>query len=181
MPESWRSVVGWEGLYEVSDLGRVRSLPRLTRSGRRGGRVLTAHTRKDYGYRIVDLSESGRRSSRAIHTLVADAFVPNPPFHPLVRHLNGDPADNRAANLAWGTYAMNTADAQRHGTMPVAQHGSVSKYNRGCRCGDCRGANAAYDRERRARDAAWAADRRTYSRDYHRARRVRLKETPNDY
>lgn len=172
--ERWRPVVGWEGLYEVSDLGRVRSLSHMTKTGMRGGRVLKAHTRKDYGYRIVDLTDSGRRSSRAIHTLVADAFVPNPEFYPLVRHLNGDPADNRAVNLGWGTYRMNIEDAQRHGTMPIAQHGSLGMYTaHGCRCPECRAANAAYHRERYAADPEWAEARRVYQRN----RRARKKET----
>lgn len=172
--ERWRAVVGYEGLYEVSDLGRVRSVPHMTKAGRRGGTVLKPRTRKDYGYRIVDLSDSGRRSTRAIHTLVADAFVPNPAFYPLVRHLNGHPGDNTAANLGWGTYAMNTADAQRHGTVPIAPHGSRAKYQHGCRCPECTAANTEFDRRRRATNPRFVAQQRAAKRRYYHAHK---KET----
>jgi hypothetical protein len=171
--EQWLPVVGWEGLYEVSDRGRVRSLRRPTKVGVRGGRLLRQNVRPDYGYRRVDLTHAGRRSTRTVHTLVAEAFVPNPQGYPLVRHLNGVPGDSRADNLGWGTYAMNVADAQRHGTVPIARHGSQSKYNGGCRCAPCTAANSAADRYRRAHDPAFAARQR----ETHRRYRARKKET----
>lgn len=149
--EDWRPVVGWEGIYEVSNLGRVHSLPHPTKTGTRGGQILKQRTRSDYGYQVVDLVDAGRYSTRAVHTLVADAFIPNPQFYPLVRHLDGNPANNHAINLGWGTYVMNAADAQRHGTMPIAHHGSASKYQSGCRCPACTAANTAASARYRAR------------------------------
>lgn len=112
--EEWRPVADYEGLYEVSDQGRVRSLDRIDAGGRRRpGRVLTPHTLR-HGYLQVTLPG---RDHRTLHRLVAAAFVANPDAYPIVRHLDGVKTNNRAENLAWGTYAMNTADAQRHGTI----------------------------------------------------------------
>ncbi|MFI6491240.1 NUMOD4 motif-containing HNH endonuclease [Streptomyces sp. NPDC050564] len=106
--EQWLPVVGFEGKYEVSDLGRVWALKREV--------ALTGSADKD-GYRVVSLVDlSGARKARKVHTLVLEAFIgPRPPGH-VSRHLDGDPANNELPNLAWGTQAQNVADAIRHGT-----------------------------------------------------------------
>jgi hypothetical protein len=104
--EQWRPVPGFEGKYEVSDLGRVKSLrwtpPRILRPGP-----------SNYGHLSVAL---GQRNTRMIHQLVLLAFVgPRPPGQE-ARHLDGDPANNRLDNLCWGTRGDNIRDAVRHGT-----------------------------------------------------------------
>ena len=112
--ERWLPAPEWEGLYEVSDRGRTRSLPRKTASGRRGGRLLTPDKRPD-GHLKVSLSDCGRRRKVYVHQLVMLAFVgPYPPGME-IRHLNGDPEDNRLENLAYGTKAENAADRIAHG------------------------------------------------------------------
>lgn len=120
MTEEWRPVIGWEGLYEVSDLGRVRSLPRRVIGGGyggeaiRGGRMLNPIV--DTGdYRFVALSNGGKRKL-SVHSLVAAAFIgPRPTPKHEVRHLDGDPSNNTLANLAYGTGAENWDDRRRHG------------------------------------------------------------------
>ena len=108
--ESWRPVVGWDGLYEVSNKARVRSL-------RRGGMILRSKRNRG-GHWIVALTRGGKPTGGLVHRLVAEAFIGPAPFEgAIVRHLNGDPADNRIDNLAWGTHADNLADAVRHGTQ----------------------------------------------------------------
>jgi len=104
--EQWRPVPAFEGKYEVSDLGRVKSLrwtpPRILRPGP-----------SNYGHMSVVL---GRRNTRMVHELVLIAFVgPRPPGQE-TRHLDGDPANNRLDNLCWGTRSENNRDAVRHGT-----------------------------------------------------------------
>ena len=132
MTEQWRAVPGWEGLYEVSDLGRVRSLDRLTRPGGRGrgqrrrGRVLVLRPTAK-GYRSVSLcSEAGQRT-RLVHHLVLDAFVGTKMPGQECRHLNGDRADNRLVNLAWGTSAENHNDTVRHGRTTQGERNPMAK------------------------------------------------------
>jgi hypothetical protein len=106
--EIWRPARGYEGAYEVSDQGRVRSLPGDPSRGRRGGKILKASGR----YLAIDLF--GTR--KGVHVLVAEAFHGPRPIGYEVRHLNGNAHDNRASNLAWGTPAENAQDKRLHGT-----------------------------------------------------------------
>lgn len=114
MPETeqWRPVSGFPA-YEVSDLGRVLS-------HRRGKPRLLRMTAAAKGYRLVKLSEAGARRTVAVHLLVAEAFHGPRPEGQEVRHLDGDPANNRLDNLRYGTRSENTYDAVRHGTHPHA-------------------------------------------------------------
>lgn len=117
--EEWRAVVGWEGLYEISNLGRVRSLTRTTPCGRWGQQTWHGAIRAPggsvNGYLGVGVSGGGRRARIHIHVAVLVAFVgPRPPGAE-ARHLNGVRTDNRLANLAWGTKFENASDRERHG------------------------------------------------------------------
>lgn len=110
MDEVWLAVGGYEGLYEVSDAGRVRSLPR---GGTRGG-VLRGDLHRA-GYPCVRLSKEGHKTHLTVHSLVAKAFLGQRPDGMECRHINGDPSDNRAENLAWGTSSENSHDMVLHG------------------------------------------------------------------
>lgn len=118
--EIWKPVVGYEGYYEVSSLGRVRSL-RRTMTRKNGiphtipGRVLKQPVSKR-GYFTVALHQGGVQRTSTVHRIIAKAFIPNPDNLPVVRHLNDNPLDNRIENLAWGTQRENTNDAIRNGT-----------------------------------------------------------------
>jgi hypothetical protein len=107
--ERWLPVVGYEDLYEVSDLGSIRR----SRGGRGSvaGRVLTAKKATN-GYRHVDLSRDDQKSRFGIHRLVAMAFIGAPPsLAHQVNHKNADKSDNRAVNLEWATRLENVAHA----------------------------------------------------------------------
>lgn len=118
--EEWRAVVGDEGSYEVSNLGRVRSLDRVitTSTGTRrirGGMMRGSSTGKKYLYVML----SGQRFV-AIHVLVCRAFHgPKPGVNYQAAHFNGNSLDNRASNLRWVTNAENTADKRRHGRLVI--------------------------------------------------------------
>lgn len=113
-PEWWVPVVGYEGFYEVSDYGRVKSLPRMTQKGLRGGRILKGIPTPQ-GHLAVTLSVHGNMRRWMIHHLVAEAFIgPRPPGLE-TRHLNDVPWDNRPANLCYGTRKENIADMIRNG------------------------------------------------------------------
>ena len=120
--ERWLPVVGWEGLYEVSDQGRVRSLDRRLQRDAMGrvrswrGRILKPSVVGVYPY--VNLCNGPRefRKSRTVHSLVAEAFLGPRPKGMEVRHLNGNYWDPCVTNLAYGTHAENMADMRTHGT-----------------------------------------------------------------
>lgn len=119
--ERWLPVPGYEGLYEVSDLGRVRSLDRIDSAGRRlRGAIMqtTSHGRiSDDGrsYQTLTLSREGEKCKVSVHRLVAHAFLGTPAEGQMVRHLNGLRDDNRPENLAWGTGTENNLDIVLHG------------------------------------------------------------------
>lgn len=117
-PENWRPVPGWDGLYDVSDLGRVRSLPRMTAYGIKGGGVLKA-ARKGaprYPYLGVTLSGAGVRRQVKIHRLVLQAFIgPAPEGMNDGRHLDGVTFNCALTNLDWGSHARNGQDMIDHG------------------------------------------------------------------
>jgi len=119
--ETWRDIDGYEGLYRVSDQGRVWSLARTVslrdgRTRRTKHRFLSPGVAPD-GHLGVCLSTSeGVRRSRTVHSLVAIAFHGPRPEGLECCHKNGIPADNRAVNLRWDTRRENILDAVRHGT-----------------------------------------------------------------
>ena len=119
MEEIWRDIPGYEGRYQVSNLGRVKSLPRVTTrvesSGRKVaqpilGRILRDSTNKS-GYRYVVLRSGGKSVTREVHVLVAAAFLgPRPNEEQQVRHLNGNRLDCSVENLSYGTRSQNQLD-----------------------------------------------------------------------
>ena len=111
--EQWKPIAGYEGLYEISDHGRARSLSRVDRLGRiRPGNMLTPTGLR---HLHVTLSKDGRKQQPAVHRLVADAFIPNPDGLPIVLHWDDNPANNHHSNLRWGSSGSNRADAVRNG------------------------------------------------------------------
>jgi hypothetical protein len=112
MIEEWR--MSYNG-YQVSNLGRVKSP-----SG-----TLLKPNRNAKGYEAVRMH--GSKARTALHRAVCEAFYgPQPPGKPLVRHLNGNPSDNRSINLRWGTYSENALDRRLHGTA-IGPRGSSNR------------------------------------------------------
>lgn len=137
--EIWMAIPGWDGLYEVSDLGRVWSVPRR---GVRGGFVNPSPDPR--GYLRVTLCRNGTHVKRRVHQLVAEAFIgPRPPGHE-VRHGPGGKSDNRSVNLSYGTSQDNSDDMIRDGTVnhgedvPVAKltWSDVNEIRRRCAAGE---------------------------------------------
>jgi hypothetical protein len=114
--ERWLPVAGYEGIYEASSQGRVRSLPRMDTRGRKvRGRYL-AITLHPSGHQQVKLSRDGRSKQGKLHRVVLIAFAGPPPEGREVLHADGNPANNRVENLRWGTRSENLRDSVRHGT-----------------------------------------------------------------
>lgn len=110
--EEWRPVGGYEGLYEVSNHGRVYSRPRPSTSGG----FLRQQARRQDGYMELALCNDGHRRMVRVHVLVMETFIGQCPSGMEIRHLNGNPADNRLSNLAYGTHSENLRDKRAHGT-----------------------------------------------------------------
>lgn len=137
--EIWKPVVGYQGLYEVSNKGRVRSMNRVTK-GRWGtqsfrGTILKAANRtkgsknSPFYYQGVNLHKDGKSKNMNVHRLVAEAFIPNPHNYPIVNHIDENPSNNDVDNLEWCTQKHN----QNHGTLPERRrqlrHKKVNQYS----------------------------------------------------
>ena len=118
--ERWKPITGYEGIYEVSSHGRVRSLDRtVTHSNGRvcryKGKVRRTPLNQN-GYPRVNLSHQGEDKTRTVHSLVAEAFIGARSEGMEVCHNDGDPTNNHLDNLRYGTPSDNTLDKVRHGT-----------------------------------------------------------------
>jgi hypothetical protein len=123
--EIWLPVVGLEGSYEVSNLGRIRSLSRviMRRDGKPKtitGRFLTQRTDRD-GYPVVTLSEAGRPMVRRVHRMVATAFYGEPQGDLVACHNDGNPQNNHVDNLRWDTVSGNCKDRVAHGRHELSE------------------------------------------------------------
>ena len=108
--ESWLPIPGYEGCYEASDLGAIRSLPR---NGTRGGPMRTWINAG--GYPTVGLRRDGKLTTWQVHKLIAATFIGPCPPGQVVRHYDGDHANVAARNLLYGTPSQNNLDTVRHG------------------------------------------------------------------
>lgn len=113
-PEIWKPIFGFEGLYEVSNLGRIRRDPSARGRGAVPGRVLAVNENRTGGHQWVTLYSQGFGTKVYVHRAVATAFLPKS-VAPVVRHQDDDPTNNRASNLAWGTQADNVQDMRTRG------------------------------------------------------------------
>lgn len=144
--ETWRPVPGFEGLYEVSDLGRVRSMARMvrTKDGRSlpvGGRILRLHPNRK-GYPNIALYRAGRGYQREVHRLVCRVFHGEPPAGHQAAHEDGVRSNCRADNLSWKTISANSNDRRRHGTMLSGEAAPRAKLTAEQARDICREANA---------------------------------------
>lgn len=124
--ENWKPVPGYEGYYEVSNRGRVRSLDRVvtTKIGsslRVRGRMLKLYE-GNHGYHVVVLNRDGASDPRTVHRMVLSTFTGEDPQELNCCHNNGIRTDNRLENLRWDTPSENNYDIVRHG-----RHGMASK------------------------------------------------------
>lgn len=134
--EEWKDIHGYEGQYQISNMGRVRSLDRMVNNHgkcyfKKGQIISDANA---YGYRSVGLCKHGIAKTWLVHILVAKAFIQNPLNKRTVNHINCDKSDNRACNLEWATDSENIKHAYRNGlkTSPKTQLGKTGfKSSRG--------------------------------------------------
>lgn len=107
MQEIWKDIKDFEGMYQVSNLGRVRSVDRLDSNGRlHKGAIRAIRDNRD-GYKIVELCKDNKVKSYRVHRLVATAFIDNPDDKPEVHHVDSDRGNNKLDNLRWVTHKEN--------------------------------------------------------------------------
>ncbi len=115
MIEKWKDIQGYEGMYQVSNMGRVKSLERITKFKNRDytrieqEKILTP-AKHHKGYLKAQLRKNGKNKAFFIHRLVAQSFIPNPENKSTVNHKNGIKTDNRVENLEW----MSNQENMKH-------------------------------------------------------------------
>lgn len=143
--ETWRDIIGFESLYQVSNLGRVRSHDRVVPypRGQRGiavkkGKILSPKTTQTGYYEVVLIDETGSRHSKRVHRLVAEAFISNPFNLPYINHIDEDKKNNIVSNLEWCTPKHNSEEYTKKRCL-FAQYDLSGKfirelelYDRGC-------------------------------------------------
>ena len=127
--EVWKDVVGFEGLYKVSDRGNVRSVERRDSIGRKvGGRIMKPIPNAN-GYIRVGLCKNGIRKNKRVHRLVAEAFIPNPEKLPEVNHKDEIKTNNELSNLEWCTKEYNSNHGTRNKRVAQARSKRVKAVN----------------------------------------------------
>lgn len=126
----YKAIKGYEGIYEVNELGQVRSIDRKVKSKdgkviNYKGKELKLQIDKD-GYAIIRLHKNGVAKTYSVHRLVAEVFLQNPDSLPQIHHINHDRKDNRAHNLAWVTRSEQMDEhlrAAKGARLRVVGHG----------------------------------------------------------
>lgn len=129
MTEIWKDIEGYEGLYQVSNMGRVKSMERVVR-GKNGGtrhikETILRPRQNKFGYLYLTLYKNGEQWSARIHRLVAETFIPNPNNYRDVNHKDEDKTNNCVDNLEWCTQAYNNAYGSRPSALSKALKGRV--------------------------------------------------------
>ncbi len=128
--EIWNKIAGFDGRYEISNYGRVRSNDmvvngRKTNCHKINGRILKPYNDKD-GYKCVILCVNQKRTNCRVHRLVAMAFIPNPDGLPEIDHINGEKTDNRVENLRWATRVTNSNNPITRRRNSIAKTGILN-------------------------------------------------------
>ena len=127
--EVWRDVKGYEGLYQVSNMGRVKSLERKDRFGRVIKERILEPAVTHNGYLRVGLHVDGKRKMLRVHRLVCEAFHENPDNKSEVNHVNENKTDNRACNLEWSTRTENCNHGSRNERVAKALSKPIGQFS----------------------------------------------------
>lgn len=116
--EVWRDIPGFEGYYQVSNLGRVKSLIGWNGHGYINRERIIKPSLTSTGYYKVDLKKNGKRKVYKLHRAIAQAFIPNPQGKPFINHIDGNPLNNDISNLEWCTNQENIQHGYKLGLIP---------------------------------------------------------------
>lgn len=128
--EIWKDVIGFEGFYQVSNMGRIKRLSGLVEVN--GGHkevkeYILKQSRRSDNYMSVTMSGGGKRKTRLVARIVAENFIENLEFKKEVNHISGDKSDNSVKNLEWTTRKENAEHASKNGLMSKGEKHGVSK------------------------------------------------------
>jgi hypothetical protein len=134
MEEVWKDIAGYEGLYQVSNLGRVKSLERMipySKGMRKIPEKIMKQEKNTDGYLRLKLVNNSGKKNKKIHRLVAEAFIPNPEEKKCINHIDGDKSNNCVKNLEWVTYGENMKHAYENGLTTSWNIGKHYHWNKG--------------------------------------------------
>ena len=126
MMEVWKDIEGFEGRYQVSDCGRVRTVERHKSDGRRQPEAIRRTQIDRHGYEFALLFDGNKNRRFSVHVLVARAFIPNVENKPQVNHIDGNKLNNVVSNLEWVTASENQLHAVAHG-LRIEKYGDANK------------------------------------------------------
>lgn len=132
MEEVWKDIKGYEGLYQISTNGRVKSLLKVTKFGNRlkvNEEMILKPALGKRGYYVVSLNHNGKSKTFTIHRLIAEAFIPNPLNKKFIDHINTIKTDNRIENLRWVTSKENSNNIL---TLKHSSESTSKKWKEGC-------------------------------------------------
>lgn len=136
MNEEWRDIAGYEGYYQVSNLGRIRSLDRKIKTCHNSYKTQKGSIKKlntaTSGYKCVNFykdEENNHYKTYRVHRLVALAFIPNPNNYPLVNHKDFDRTNNNVDNLEWCTYEYNNNYKDKSKPRKLLRNIKVDQYS----------------------------------------------------
>lgn len=130
MQEIWKDIKGYEGLYQVSNLGRVKSLQMYAKGGYKRRIKILKPCNNGNGYHIVYLMKDKKRSVNYIHRLVAQAFVTNLNNFSCINHIDENRQNNRADNLEWCTYKYNNNYGNHNLKLSSSKRKLVNQYDK---------------------------------------------------
>ena len=134
--EIWKDIKGYEGLYQVSSYGRIKSLARTTSQNKRLPERLRVLSVDKYGYMCVNLSKDGKVKLLKVHRLVCEAFIENPDRKPQVNHIDGNKGNNHVENLEWCTGSENIIHAFETGLKEGFHISKYGEKNSRCKVSD---------------------------------------------
>ena len=129
MREEWKDIEGYEGLYQISNLGRVKSLMFRNNKYSFNKIYFMKPQNNAKGYKTIRLSKDGVVENHRIHRLVAKHYIPNLNNKPCVNHIDGNKQNNNVSNLEWATHSENLKHAHRTGLKKATFLGCYGKDN----------------------------------------------------